>query len=251
MTGAARRQVARSRSDGNPFFGAAPSPRMARDDALDLAALESTLKALASAPRLEILHALREPRTLSEIRVRHPERRSISRQAVAQHLRPLVAEGLLMRLPGPDRRSGDRFVVDRGMLFAVVDELRSLARLRTTRVLEPKRTQLQLNAEAPDLGPLPRLVVVYGGDDGYAFPLRDQEASLGRGADNDIVVDHDPFVSTRHCVLRARRGRRTVEDLGSRNGTSVDFKRLAPGAAAELRPGAVLTIGRSHLVYQA
>jgi pSer/pThr/pTyr-binding forkhead associated (FHA) protein len=46
-------------------------------------------------------------------------------------------------------------------------------------------------------------------------------------------------------------GRVTVEDLGSRNGTSVEGVRLAPGEPRELDPGAVVQAGRTLLAVAA
>lgn len=44
------------------------------------------------------------------------------------------------------------------------------------------------------------------------------EVTIGRGYDNDVVVD-DPFVSARHLrVQRDEQGRLVAEDLGSANG---------------------------------
>jgi pSer/pThr/pTyr-binding forkhead associated (FHA) protein len=41
-----------------------------------------------------------------------------------------------------------------------------------------------------------------------------------------------------------------VTDLHSRNGTLLNFERLAPGETRDLRTGDVLTIGRSRLVFR-
>jgi hypothetical protein len=48
------------------------------------------------------------------------------------------------------------------------------------------------------------------------------EARIGRGYDNDVIVD-DPYVAARHLrVFRDETGQLVVEDLGSANGTFLD-----------------------------
>lgn len=56
--------------------------------------------------------------------------------------------------------------------------------------------------------------------------------------------DPDPHVSANHAELRWNGACWQVEDLGSRNGTWVDGKRLAAREAHELRKGTVLAFGR-------
>jgi len=52
--------------------------------------------------------------------------------------------------------------------------------------------------------------------------LADREITIGRGYDNDVVID-DPYVAARHVrVYRGDGGRLTAEDLGSVNGMYVD-----------------------------
>jgi hypothetical protein len=54
------------------------------------------------------------------------------------------------------------------------------------------------------------------------FRLPGPEVSIGRGYDNDVIVD-DPYVAARHLrVFRDDDGRLVAEDLGSANGTFLD-----------------------------
>ena len=54
----------------------------------------------------------------------------------------------------------------------------------------------------------------------FRFP--GPEVSIGRGYDNDVIVD-DPYVAARHLrVFRDEEGRLIAEDLGSTNGTFLD-----------------------------
>lgn len=70
-------------------------------------------------------------------------------------------------------------------------------------------------------------------------------ATIGRRADNAIVVD-DTAVSGNHaCVFRDGDGH-AVKDLESTNGTFVNDKRIA---IARLRDGDVIAVGRHRLVF--
>jgi hypothetical protein len=68
-----------------------------------------------------------------------------------------------------------------------------------------------------------------------------QRIRIGRGLDNDIVLD-DASVSRHHAELLREAGRLEVRDLGSRNGTWVNAARVTAGAVNvgdELAFGAV------------
>jgi len=72
--------------------------------------------------------------------------------------------------------------------------------------------------------PSGRLVVVEAGETdlevGTAFPLQEVN-SLGRSPANQIPLA-DPYVSAHHALLAWRDGRWWLEDLGSRNGTTLN-----------------------------
>lgn len=223
------------------------------------AALAGHLEALASETRLELLHALRTPQALHKIRVlpsvtregESPDR-PLSRQAVTRHLDTLMDAGLLNRLPASNPGAGDQFVLNHERLFALVDDLRGLARLRpTTAALEPGET-MDATSKETRLPPRPRLMVAYGRDDGMAYPLGGaaQRWRIGRAASCDIRLDYDPFLSTEHCAVELRPSGYAVEDLGSRNGTLINGALVARGAWFPLLSGDLLTVGRSVLVFQ-
>lgn len=87
--------------------------------------------------------------------------------------------------------------------------------------------------------PIPALLVM--GADGGArrFELTAGTVSLGRGEDNNIVIE-DQAISRRHLVFRREADGVTVEDCGSRNGTVFNG---APLKKAALTHGAELQIG--------
>ncbi len=95
--------------------------------------------------------------------------------------------------------------------------------------------------------PIPALLVM--GADGGArrFELTAGAVSLGRGEDNDIVID-DPAISRRHLIFRREADGVTVEDCGSRNGTVFNG---APLQKAALAHGAELQIGECLIRFMA
>jgi hypothetical protein len=62
----------------------------------------------------------------------------------------------------------------------------------------------------------------------------------------DVVLD-DERVSRRHAVVRGTGATVTIEDLGSRNGTWVNGKRLETGAVTQLAAGDEVRIGQTTL----
>lgn len=77
------------------------------------------------------------------------------------------------------------------------------------------------------------------------YPVTGATLSIGRGAGNDIVIDH-PAVSSAHARLVAEAGRYAIEDLNSTNGTFVNGQRIA---RLLLRHNAVLSVGQHTLHY--
>ena len=72
----------------------------------------------------------------------------------------------------------------------------------------------------------------------------DRATTIGKDPTSELVVD-DPCVSRRHCVLEWRKDALYVRDLGSRNGTFLDDRRVE---CAQVTPGAVLLVGGTRLV---
>ncbi|WP_406327368.1 FHA domain-containing protein [Streptomyces sp. NBC_00203] len=73
-------------------------------------------------------------------------------------------------------------------------------------------------------------------------PLPERTIHIGRGADNDLVID-ELVVSRRHAELRAHPdGTYEIVDLGSHNGT---FLNGSPVAHAPVTPGDIVGIGHS------
>jgi hypothetical protein len=78
------------------------------------------------------------------------------------------------------------------------------------------------------------------------FRSTGQEVRIGRGYDNDVVVD-DPYVAARHLrVFRDETGQLVAEDLGSANGTFLDGSK-SRRARMTVDGGQPIRIGQTYL----
>ena len=104
-----------------------------------------------------------------------------------------------------------------------------------------------LGIASPQLG---RLVVEESPslEQGTDFMLDSIPLTLGRAAQNDVVLAGDEFASARHARVEPRRDGIWVHDLGSTNGTYVNGERLE--GAQRLAPGDVLRVGETDLRYE-
>ena len=85
--------------------------------------------------------------------------------------------------------------------------------------------------------------------DGFArrFPMSvDKVCRIGRGGDNDIVLDHH-LISRNHAVIQSSAGSFLIFDLGSRNGTLLNGQRLQGTEA--LRDGDRVRVGGIDITF--
>ena len=80
---------------------------------------------------------------------------------------------------------------------------------------------------------------------GGEFVVDSAPLTIGRGGQNDLVLDGDEFASARHARIESRRDGVWVTDLASTNGTFVDGQRIEGGR--RLEPGEVLRVGETDL----
>lgn len=93
-----------------------------------------------------------------------------------------------------------------------------------------------------------RMVQKSGTNVGQVFPLEIEEISIGRDANNQLVIP-DPEVSRRHARIFRHADNYVIEDLGSTNGTFVNGSRLV--GPYILRAGETVTLGENtNLVYE-
>ena len=72
---------------------------------------------------------------------------------------------------------------------------------------------------------MPKLLLKFNAAVIKEIPFDKDSLSLGRKADNDIVIDN-PAISGHHCRISVQGGTYFVEDLESTNGTFVNEKRI-------------------------
>jgi signal transduction histidine kinase len=90
-----------------------------------------------------------------------------------------------------------------------------------------------------------KLVVLNGDMANWEFVLEGPEMTVGRRADNDVVLSSDRRVSRVHARLFERDGVWHIEDMASANGTFVNDRRVH--APVRLRPGDRIRVGRTFI----
>jgi PAS domain S-box-containing protein len=99
----------------------------------------------------------------------------------------------------------------------------------------------------------PKLILVNHGDAAAVFPLpRDRQRwSIGRGAEADVAIGTDPYLSRRGAGIVHDGDAYFLEDLApERNGTYLNGRRLGRLELAPLADGDIVGVGRSIFVFR-
>ena len=128
-----------------------------------------------------------------------------------------------------------------GLYTVVVEAMHAPPAHEATQVMNSFENGAPSHSTNSEKMPAAFLVV----DGSHYVPLRQSVINIGRRRDNAIVLD-DPRVSRQHCQIRFRFGQFVLYDLGSRGGTHVNEERVSE---CVLKPGDVITLGGSKLVY--
>lgn len=217
------------------------------------------LSALSNEHRLRLLHILTRPRYRGEI----ADALDMSRQSASKHIKKLTQRGFVREFQGW-RDSGPvaEYQVAPKRLFALGMRIADLGKL------EPEggpgdeveeRTMMLATEDQPEAcderepHPTAHLLIVSGPEAGTRVPLEGEGPrwTIGRDPDRDLEIDHDPFVSSRHAEVQVDPEGHALIDVFSSNGTRINFARLPEGGRTVLRPGDVVSVGRTSLVYQA
>jgi predicted component of type VI protein secretion system len=91
-------------------------------------------------------------------------------------------------------------------------------------------------------------IEVISGARSWRFSLEADRTTLGRAAENDVALEHDPIVSHLHAVLERFPAGWCVTDLGSSNGTWVNGERI--WSAHRLGHGDEVRIGQTRLIFR-
>jgi pSer/pThr/pTyr-binding forkhead associated (FHA) protein len=107
------------------------------------------------------------------------------------------------------------------------------------------------HAETDRVGPIPnvRFLLAFTSLSGsLPIPVFDQD-KLGRSRENQISLPHDVYLSHSHCRFTIKRNKTTgayefyIEDLASRNGTTVQNAQIEPHKPVQLKHGTKVEIG--------
>ncbi|MDP9373771.1 MAG: FHA domain-containing protein, partial [Chloroflexota bacterium] len=93
------------------------------------------------------------------------------------------------------------------------------------------------------------LIVQRGEDIGKRYDLDTVQLTVGRGADNDMVLN-DPMVSRYHAVVKRQGGGFAIIDLGSANPVVINDRVLEPGLPHQLQHRDVVFIGKTVFSFQ-
>ena len=90
------------------------------------------------------------------------------------------------------------------------------------------------------------IAVIDGEQPNAVHRILQYETLIGRGDDAQIDVN-DEMVSKRHCLIRVEGPVCTIRDLGSRNGTRVNGRKMRDETALRLRHLDEIQIGTTRL----
>jgi pSer/pThr/pTyr-binding forkhead associated (FHA) protein len=88
-----------------------------------------------------------------------------------------------------------------------------------------------------------------GSVESRALPSADKPIRIGRGEDNDFVIN-DPRISRHHAQIRRTEAGLEILDLGSANGTNIDALELSPNEWYPLKVGQTVTMGGTQMVWE-
>ncbi len=218
--------------------------------------LAEDFKALSHPNRLKLLHLLTQPRYGEEL----SDALDMTRQNALKHVERLEGRGFVRSMHGR-RETGPvvEYQVVPQHLYALSLALQHLGHLEPEGGPELPASPATMDDEMPrpppeEIAPLQgaRLLILDGPDEGSVVDLEAAGSRwrIGRAEDRDLVLDHDPYVSSRHAEIHVAPAGHTLVDAHSSNGTFVNFERLPAGERVQLSGGDVIRVGHTRLVYQ-
>ena len=85
-------------------------------------------------------------------------------------------------------------------------------------------------------------------DPGHEYELDAAPLTIGRGGQNDVMIEADEFASARHVRVEPRRDGVWLHDLGSTNGTFVNGIRI--DRPRKLANGDIVRVGETELRFE-
>lgn len=171
-----------------------------------------------------------------DFRVFEPIQESLERE-MATYLQDLARERnfTLLEHPFVDV-APDPAVPRRGI--QVVAEMSAPTKPKSQQNVES--TQVIASNNTPGRAQTTAQLVLETADGPHAFPIELDLVTVGRGLNNDLIVE-DPRVSRQHAQLRYRSRRYFIGDLGSTNGTYVNGTQVTTDQV--LRDGDTVSFG--------
>ena len=90
--------------------------------------------------------------------------------------------------------------------------------------------------------------MIDGDDPNGVHRLARTETIIGRGEESHLTIQDDQ-ISKAHCKLGVEGPVCTIVDTGSRNGTAVNARRLAPNVAQRLRSLDEIEVGSHRFLF--
>jgi|694.fasta_scaffold86863_2 pSer/pThr/pTyr-binding forkhead associated (FHA) protein len=94
----------------------------------------------------------------------------------------------------------------------------------------------------------PKLALLISKESNEQYSIDTFAFAIGRGAGNNIVISRDALVSRQHAVLLHINGKMYLQDIGSRNGTMINGKRIQSFHMMQLRTGDEICIGMTKFL---
>ncbi len=215
----------------------------------DYQELAAWIRGIAAPARLQLLRRLQVPHRLAEIRIEGPTGRPMARQTIRGHLQSLQDVGLVVAYPVQQgSATATMYRLEPTRLFVLLDTLNSLG------LVAGGEETLVATPDHEDAVPAwpngPGMVLVNGPQAGWMMPLSGPGPWLiGRGRGNEVHLPHDPFVSKQHAVINGRAGHRRIVPVSTTSPTTVNH--MAVGSDGHrIRPGDLIQVGRSRLLYR-
>ncbi len=158
-------------------------------------------------------------------------------QEMATYLSELAAERNFTMLDQPQVILAEDPAVPRRTIQVVAEMGNTQAEPAMTMIMQTERMSSRATGA---------FLLLQTGHEQQALPIETTIVTIGRGLDNDIILE-DTRVSRKHAQLRYRQRRFWLTDLGSTNGTFVNDERIVERA---LRDGDRVSLGGLELIFR-
>jgi pSer/pThr/pTyr-binding forkhead associated (FHA) protein/thioredoxin reductase/NAD-dependent dihydropyrimidine dehydrogenase PreA subunit len=186
---------------------------------------------------VNLLGALPKPASRVQAREATVSSDQAQMQAAFEEMRQRQAQGLG---PTPNKANRGGAALDGAIWEGVRDE---------SVVVDVGFTEEDLDSIPASFRLRARLIFLSGPHEGRQVFLGSRPTTFGRDPDQDVVLDDDMCSRLHARIVRGPKGEYALSDLGSRNGTMLNGKRIE--APRRLEHRALVTLGASVVEYRA